>query len=132
MACECPKIVAAPLQDGRPERPGLLFLKLLLRARYCFVMRRKGGGAGGLVCFAVEWNGAKAGVSKLGADSLRECAGFPFFVLSFVSCSVVGFGLQGDVGNDDDFRILGQWELNFGHFGGGQGRFHFACACKPS
>ena len=40
--------------------------------------------------------------------------------------------LQGDVENDDDFRILGQWELNFGHFGGGQGRFHFACACKPS
>ena len=40
--------------------------------------------------------------------------------------------IQGDVENDDDFRILGQWELNFGHFGGGQGRFHFACACKPS
>ena len=40
--------------------------------------------------------------------------------------------LQGDVENDDDFRILGQWELNFGHFGGGQDRFHFACACKPS
>ena len=40
--------------------------------------------------------------------------------------------LQGDVENDDGFRILGQWELNFGHFGSGQGRFHFACACKPS
>ena len=40
--------------------------------------------------------------------------------------------VQGDVENDDDFRTLGQWELNFGHFGGGQGRFHFACACKPS
>ena len=28
--------------------------------------------------------------------------------------------------------FLGQWELNFGHFGGGQDRFHFVCACKPS
>ena len=40
--------------------------------------------------------------------------------------------MQGDVENDGDYRILGQWELNFGHFGGGQDRFHFACACKPS
>ena len=41
--------------------------------------------------------------------------------------------IHGDLENDGDFRILGHWELNFGHFGGGgQDQICVACACKPS